>query len=195
MNEFRPFWDDLGALTALQVAKRIKASCVSLEEFVPEPSIVQALEGRSMGRILDFGCGVGRQVLAFLQTGAEVVGFDNPAMIERAKERLGTHEGLTWTDCWEDVVSLAPYDAVVASLVFQHVPKNMLRLRLDALAQLTDRMLVLSRNAHDEGGAVSRLIVERKTWEEVSRIDEPPGSCHPGHWFSEFRSCRQGERG
>ncbi len=77
-------------------------------------------------RILDFGCGVGRLVLAFAANADEVVGVDvSEAMLIEAG-RNGRERGLTnITLCKsDDELSLVqgPFDLVHTAIVLQHIP-------------------------------------------------------------------------
>jgi SAM-dependent methyltransferase len=77
-------------------------------------------------RILDFGCGVGRTLLAFATDEREVVGVDvSPSMLREAQMNCQEHGArnvrLLPSD---DALSLLTeqYDLVHSSIVFQHIP-------------------------------------------------------------------------
>jgi SAM-dependent methyltransferase len=74
------------------------------------------------GRILDAGCGVGRDTLAFVDGGYSVVAFDASAEMARlARERVaGRAEVLHM--CFEDVVWREEFDGIWACASLLHVP-------------------------------------------------------------------------
>jgi SAM-dependent methyltransferase len=76
--------------------------------------------------ILDFGCGVGRTLLAFAAAGHEVVGVDvSPAMLREARLNCDEHGAnnvrLVPSD---DALSLLTdqFDLIHSCIVFQHIP-------------------------------------------------------------------------
>ena len=70
-------------------------------------------------RVLDFGCGLGRNFPHLTSIAREVVGFDLPPMIERCRT-LGTHAVALLTSDWQEATSRS-YDLIVATLVLQHI--------------------------------------------------------------------------
>lgn len=74
-------------------------------------------------RVLDAGCGAGPLTAALRERGAEVSGFDfSPAMVELARERLGSEVDLRVADLAEPLpYGDAAYDDVVASLVLHYL--------------------------------------------------------------------------
>jgi len=76
---------------------------------------------RPTGRILDAGCGSGRDSLAFRQAGFEVTAFDASAEMVRLATR---HAGLAVIQmCFEDVDWRDQFDGVWACASLLHVPR------------------------------------------------------------------------
>ena len=96
-------------------------------------------------RVLDFGCGLGRNVPYLRSIADEVVGFDLPPMIERGRA-LGLPAHLT--SDWDDVRSRS-YDLIVATLVLQHVEPDACRRYVEDFARLAPATYVLTRVMSD----------------------------------------------
>ncbi len=102
-----------------------------------------------VGRVLDFGCGVGR-TFPFLRTIAQhVTGFDLPPMIEQCR-RLATVPADALEDDWEAVRSRR-FDLIVAVLVLQHLEPAACRAYLQDFARMAPATYLLSRSDSDFG--------------------------------------------
>jgi 2-polyprenyl-3-methyl-5-hydroxy-6-metoxy-1,4-benzoquinol methylase len=74
------------------------------------------------GRILDAGCGVGRDALAFAERGYSVVAFDASAeMVRLARERVGDRAEVQHIR-FEDVTWREEFDGIWACASLLHVP-------------------------------------------------------------------------
>ena len=73
--------------------------------------------------ILEIGCGTGRHTKRILDAGNKVTGVDiSPGMLEKAKEKLGsTNLTLIQGDFVSSRIFGGPFDAVVMSLVLEHI--------------------------------------------------------------------------
>jgi ubiquinone/menaquinone biosynthesis C-methylase UbiE len=130
----RPFFPPLfmgseeRLLAQVAAAYDVEADVISRDsELLPEE---EALLGRYLApgrRLLDVGCGAGREAIGFARAGLEVVGLDiAPAMIARAREgaraaRVAVEfvvgEPLTWT------AAGSPFDAIYFSPgIYSHIP-------------------------------------------------------------------------
>jgi 2-polyprenyl-3-methyl-5-hydroxy-6-metoxy-1,4-benzoquinol methylase len=81
--------------------------------------------GFEPGRVLDYGCGVGRLVIPFAQRAASVVGIDvSPSMLDEAARNARAHELDNAEFLTVDGMErLAPdLDLVHSALVLQHIP-------------------------------------------------------------------------
>lgn len=87
---------------------------------------------RNPGKILDFGCGPGRDLVAFSQQGHEVVGLDaTPAFVEYAKKISGCQ---VWQQNFLSL-DLPPntFDGIFANASLIHVPGDRMVTVLQAL--------------------------------------------------------------
>lgn len=74
-------------------------------------------------RVLDVGCGTGTQLARYVEAGCRVSGVDaSPAMLARARARLGTDADLREGDATELPWPDASFDVVVCSLVLHELP-------------------------------------------------------------------------
>ena len=96
-------------------------------------------------RVLDFGCGLGRNLPYLRSIAGEVVGFDLPPMIERGRA-LGLPALLT--SDWQEVCSQS-YDLVFATLVLQHVEPDACRRYVEDFARLAPATYLLTRVMSD----------------------------------------------
>lgn len=78
---------------------------------------------KNPGKILDLGCGPGRDLVAFKELGHDVVGLDaTPAFVEMARTASGCE---VWQQCFESL-DLPPetFDGVFANASLIHVPRS-----------------------------------------------------------------------
>jgi 2-polyprenyl-3-methyl-5-hydroxy-6-metoxy-1,4-benzoquinol methylase len=81
---------------------------------------------RPGGRILDAGCGPGRDALAFAERGHEVVAFDaSAAMILLASERVG-HRAVVHLMRFQELNWQNEFDGIWACASLLHVPQTSL---------------------------------------------------------------------
>ena len=118
-----------------------------------------------VGRVLDFGCGLGRNFPYLRRIANEVVGFDLPEMIARCRT-LDAAESVELTADWEAIRS-RHFDAIFASLVLQHLHPDECRRRLQDFAAMAPWTYVLSRGGNDFGVTVFSLIAETPAFEVV----------------------------
>ena len=73
-------------------------------------------------RVLDVGCGTGTQLERYLAAGCDVSGIDtSPAMLARARERLGSAADLRLADAQRIPFEDAMFDVVTATLVLHEL--------------------------------------------------------------------------
>jgi SAM-dependent methyltransferase len=118
------------------------------------------------GRLLDVGCGAGREALGLARAGYRVVGIDlSPAMVAAAREGAA-RAGLPIEFRVESLTELADppgsYDAVYIAAALHHVPGR--ARRVDALRRV--------RRALVPGGALLLFVVYRgsRPWLSRSRL-------------------------
>ncbi len=127
------------------VRERILTGYLAGKPFTP---YVPTLDlPRPLDRVLDFGCGLGRN-FPYLQTIArEIVGFDLPPMIERYRD-ANANATITLISDWSEVIA-RPCDLVFATLVLQHVEPAACRSYLRDFARLAPATYLLTRLRSD----------------------------------------------
>jgi SAM-dependent methyltransferase len=92
---------------------------------------------RPGGFILDAGCGIGRDALAFADRGYKVVAFDaSTALVELARARIDNRCNV-YLMRFEDVTWLGQFDGIWACASLLHVPEESLT---DVLSRLASAM-------------------------------------------------------
>ena len=109
-----------------QYASHAEEGAVPIELEIVERHV------RPGGRLLDVGCGAGREALGFARAGFNVVAIDlAPGMIEAARENA-RHEGLAIEFRVQSATELADppgsFDGVFCTGVFNHIPGRALRI-------------------------------------------------------------------
>lgn len=107
-------------------------------------------------RILDFGCGLGRNFPYLRRIANEVVGFDLPEMIARCRT-LDAAKNVELASDWK-AIRHRRFDAIFVSLVLQHLRPDECRRRLRDFAVMAPWTYVLSRGGNDFGVTVFSLI-------------------------------------
>ena len=135
------------------------------------------LEALSPGsRILDAGCGSGRDALAFKQLGFDVTAFDGSAeMVRMASAHTGLEVlQLTFEEvCWRDA-----FDGIWANASLLHVPRNQL---VGVMRKLRDALMVggiweLSfKPGAGEGVAFGRWFTNLSEADVPALVDEVGG--------------------
>lgn len=124
-------------------------------------------------RVLDFGCGVGRN-FPFLETVAsQVVGFDLPPMIARCRALAPAAAELS--DDWAAVRTQC-FDMIYASLVLQHVETQACRAYLRDFAEMAPTVYLLTRSDTDFGASMFDLVSEAGVYRvgECVEVDHDP---------------------
>lgn len=113
------------------------------------------------GRILDLGCGPGRDLLAFKAEGHEVIGLDaTPAFVEMAQQ-TGCE---VWQQTFLDLdLPECYFDGVFANASLLHVPQTSMESVLQNLWQslVEEGVIVLSMARGNQEGYVNRPAGQR----------------------------------
>lgn len=121
--------------------------------FTPDPLVEKACEAIS---ILDFGCGIGRNLIATVDRVPTVHGYDFPNMVEMARTYLGEKfSKVHFINPPAENLLGVKVEAIIATLVFQHIPEIELRYILPILQRcLTENgKLLLSSRGYIDGTA------------------------------------------
>jgi SAM-dependent methyltransferase len=98
-------------------------------------------------RVLDFGCGLGRNFAYLTRIARSVSGFDLPPMIDRCRALAPERVELLTSD-WAELAATR-FDLIVASLVLQHIEPEPTRAFLCDFAQMTPAVYLLTRTRTD----------------------------------------------
>jgi hypothetical protein len=126
--------------------ERILTGFKSGKPFTPYLPTLRLPE--SIGSVLDFGCGLGRNFPYLTTVAARVVGFDLPEMIARVRD-LAPGAVVLSSD-W-DAVRAMPFDLIFGSLVLQHVPEDWCRRVLADFARMAPATYLLARGRGTSG--------------------------------------------
>lgn len=115
-------------------------------------------ENKSLS-VLDFGCGVGRNIFDFSHKfqNWKFYGYDNPNMINKANEysnikfgkNIKQYSNLELLSDW-DTLKTIKFDCIYATLVFQHIHENDLNNYLQDIKRMTDKLIVSGRRFNDD---------------------------------------------
>jgi SAM-dependent methyltransferase len=139
------------------------------------------------GRILDFGCGPGRDIVAFQSEGHDVIGLDaTPAFVEMAQQ-IG---GEVWQQNFLNLdLPEQFFDGIFANASLLHVPQSdMLRVLKDLYRSLIPGGAILMSLARGQGeGFVDRLTGQRYTsyweYETIAPLLEQAGFSIGHHYY------------
>jgi len=130
----------------------------------------------SVDRVLDFGCGLGRNFPYLTTIAREVVGFDLPPMIERCRTLAPQSVALLTSD-WQEV-SARRYDLIVATLVLQHIETTACLSYLDDFARLAPVTYLLTRVRSDFDANVLQLVADTGRFDagDCVEVDHDPAT-------------------
>jgi SAM-dependent methyltransferase len=98
-------------------------------------------------RVLDFGCGLGRNFPYLTSIATQIVGFDLPPMIERCRS-LPHPPTVDLTSNW-DAVRSSQFELIFATLVLQHIETDACRSYLEDFARMAPATYLLTRVRSD----------------------------------------------
>jgi 2-polyprenyl-3-methyl-5-hydroxy-6-metoxy-1,4-benzoquinol methylase len=147
--EFRKVWEEANK----DNAKELILSGWKEKGFTPTSGINRI--GPEYKRILDFGCGIGRNLSALSVGRDKVHGFDFPSMITQAAQNesiIGNIKVALYTD-WS-YVKQQQYDAIHICLVLQHMHPDEIREKMADFVGMTGTIFLHSRAYIDHGGGL-----------------------------------------
>lgn len=136
-------------------------------EFAPE--LLQFIDFSSGKKILDFGCGVGRNAipLALKYPECEISVYDNPKMINQMEQFSEQKYKILLKDInnikiftnWNEV-KCHKFDYIYATLVFQHIYEDAINIYLNDIKQMTDHLVIGGRRLNDDLNKNTWKIIE-----------------------------------
>lgn len=155
-----------------EIANFIDTAVTRAEDFKPVMQQIRRLgDPKKPLRILDFGCGIGRNIVGMLEYSPKwlITGYDNPNMLARGLEFYGERlrvDRVHLIDDWDKIAAAVqthlpekkPFDIIFCSLVLQHIDVAQLRDYLTDFCELTNRLFVSGRRALDEGWTNSSFV-------------------------------------
>ncbi len=150
-------------------------------------ALTQAMP-RNPGRILDFGCGPGRDLVAFQAEGHEAIGLDaTPAFVTMARDTTGCE---VWQQNFLDLdLPDQHFDGIFANASLIHVPQaEMLRVLQELGRSLVENGAIVMSLARGEGeGFANRPTGQRYTsfweYETMTPILEQAGFQICDHYY------------
>ena len=177
-NTYQRYWAEVAATGSLDEIR---------EQILTGYKDGKAFEGGSFyllwpilkfGRILDFGCGLGRNFSVLKKLSHQLVGYDIPEMIEACRHHnVGIGVDLVSNF---DEVKTQHFDLVVAELVFQHIEDpEVLHETIIALSKCCARLYLASRVWGDGPGYPNVLAAVQATgvWECVKSSPPEKEAC------------------
>jgi SAM-dependent methyltransferase len=157
-----------------EVRERILTGYRSGKPFTPYLPTIEMPAG--IERVLDFGCGLGRNFPYLATIAGEVVGFDLPPMIERCRE-VAAGRPIRLTSDWEDI-RRCRFDVIVATLVLQHLEPATCRAYLEDFARIAPAVYVLTRARSDFDANVLDGIAESGLFDPSPcvEVEHDPGT-------------------
>jgi 2-polyprenyl-3-methyl-5-hydroxy-6-metoxy-1,4-benzoquinol methylase len=136
---------------------RILTGYLGALEDMPIDNYALSLLGQGASA-LDFGCGVGRYSSELANNFEKVFSYDLPNMISLVPQK-NKLSNITYTSDWQEVIS-NKFDLVLASLVFQHIDDHELTSYLSDIANITDKVFLISRSWIDDTNSSVLDIVQ-----------------------------------
>ena len=122
-----------------------------------------------LDRVLDFGCGIGRNFPYLTSIARSVTGYDLPPMIARCRT-LATHAVDRLDDDWARLRD-ERFDLIFASLVLQHIETDACLSYLHDFARMTPAVHVFTRTDGDFGRNVLDLVSETGAYDSGPCIE------------------------
>ena len=135
-----------------------------------DPVVLERVAALPSGsRVLDFGCGVGRNVIRYARKLPEIqfVGYDSKPMLSRADEWCRHAIGIPSSDIpnlslqsdW-DALATERFDCIYATIVLQHIDPSQLTAYLAQFRRMAPLLLVFGRRRSDFGSVSVWGIME-----------------------------------
>ena len=162
-------------------------------EVLPHTELSLLDTKRKKYKVLDFGCGIGRNFKYFKEFSSELHGYDLDIIVDRCKDLCKEEIDLLTGD-WSEIQK-NKYDIVIASFVFQSMNSaKAIKLFLKDLAKITSLLYVTTRCYIDgpEHENIAKVIQDDSNFEivmENCNIEQFAKAEHPSEAHAEF-ICR-----
>lgn len=160
--------------TAADLRERILTGFKAGKPFAPyHPTVTLPSPA---GRVLDFGCGIGRNFAYLKQIASHVTGFDLPPMIERCRELSPVAVEALSAD-W-NVVRTLRFDLIFTTLVLQHIEPDVCRTYLTDFGRMAPSVYLLTRVNSDFDTNVIREVARTGLFEagECIKVEHDEGT-------------------
>jgi glycosyltransferase involved in cell wall biosynthesis len=161
-------WDKIARDSSIESLKEYIMTGGSKMQDLPFTPLHLINTDTLLDKILDFGCGIGRNFNYYNKISREVHGYDLPHMVKRCSSACSEKINLLTSD-WDEISS-NHYDVVAANFVFQHfLHPNDLKELLSELKNMCTYLYVSGRNYMDDktNDNVFKLIHETPHFECV----------------------------
>ena len=120
-------------------------------------------------RVLDFGCGLGRNFPYLTRIAGSVTGFDLPPMIERCRVAATVPVARLTAD-WEELRT-EEFELIFASLVLQHIEPAAMRGYLADFARMAPAVYLLTRTSTDFAEALLDVVGDLDLFDASECVD------------------------
>lgn len=159
MNKTFNGWNDVEKLTLDNVVDLVLTNGTA-ETINSDMWLIPTIGDESkLLSVLDFGCGVGRNIFDFSQNfpNWKFYGYDNPHMIDKANEysklkfnkTIYDYSNLELISDWDRLKTIK-FDCIYATIVFQHIHEKDLNVYLQDIKNMTNRLIVSGRRFNDD---------------------------------------------
>lgn len=123
-----------GVYEGKSLMQTAEITVVPWEIGAPQPIVCQILDAQTPGRLLDVGCGLGRNAKAASERGYEVVAIDTSSKAIEQCHELHADSGIAFKVADACKTDLAPgFDVILDSATYHAIPAN---LRQDYLTEM-----------------------------------------------------------
>jgi SAM-dependent methyltransferase len=175
------YWNSFPKSDFNTVAKDLNGSWDSekqqyLESTPIQESSLRILQNETkMNKVLDFGCGMGRNLNYLKDLCPNVFGFDTSIMLSNLMKTQNFNYNYV-TEEFEKFGNYAPFDFIYECTVLQHMPPQEVLFRLMQMKHLTKYIYITTRSYNDmfrdfqnqKGGVnLMKLIDSLNLWEII----------------------------
>jgi SAM-dependent methyltransferase len=155
------YWRTIAQQDDASVREAILTGYLDGKPFTPYVPTIEL--PTPLTRVLDFGCGLGRNFPYLTAIARHVTGYDLPEMVDHCRAALPPDSTIALSADWQSVQS-ERFDLVFASLVIQHIEPAEARTYLESFAPMAPAVYLLTRGRNDFGGSNLELV-DQARWE------------------------------